>query len=165
MATSTESANSRFLEKLREYVFLSEILQEAWLRRNLTVDVLRPDVDNAGYDLVLQCGKDCRYIQLRSSKRGARTGQQTLNVNLAQKLGGCVIWMFETGSSDSVDLEYRFLGGGPNDFPNLGDKTGKSTKANANGVKSERINTRTVKKNEFDEPVDIAGLFDKLFPQ
>jgi len=145
-------------------VFLSELLQEAWLRREQTIDTLRADVDSSGYDLVLQCGTVCRYIQLKSCKLGASTKSQTLNVKLAQKPGGSVIWMFADTSTGSVELVYRFLGGAPSECLDLGDKIPRRATANADGVKPERHNMRTVGIGKFDKPVCVAGLFDKLFP-
>ena len=145
-------------------MFLSDILEEAWFRRELTIEVLKPDVDNSGYDLALQCGKNFRYVQLKSSKQGASTKKQTLNAKLAQKRGGCAIWMFQDKSDSGVSLTYRFFGKSPNEHPDLGGKIGKHTKANAQGEKKERSNTRVVPKSRFDEPVGIADLFDKLFP-
>ncbi|MCA1706608.1 MAG: hypothetical protein LC808_26435 [Actinobacteria bacterium] len=42
---------SRTVEKLMEHIFLSEILQECWFHRRQVVEVLRAEVDAAGYDL------------------------------------------------------------------------------------------------------------------
>lgn len=133
-------------------------------RRCASTEILKPDVDISGYDLALQCGEDFRYVQLKSSKQGASTNKQTLNAKLAQKPGGCAIWMFHDNSVGGVRLAYRFFGKGPNERPDLGDKIGRHTKADAQGVKKERSNTRVAPKGHFDEPVGIAQLFDKLFP-
>ena len=164
MSTKEESSNSTFLEKLREYVFLSEILQEAWVRRHQTVDILRAEVDSSGYDLVLECAGIRRYIQLKSSRADAKTSRQTVNVKLAEKAGGCIIWLFDSDSDDSVKLEYGFFGGEPGKRLELGAKVGKHTKSTAQGVKTERPNTRVVNKGQFDKPVPVSKLFDKLFP-
>jgi hypothetical protein len=50
---------SSYREQLVEYLFLSELLQDAWLRRNQRIDVLRSDVDGAGYDLVACATASC----------------------------------------------------------------------------------------------------------
>ena len=159
-----ESLNSSFLEKLREYVFLSEILKEAWFNRQLTVDIMRAEVDNSGYDLALECGGTLRFIQLKSSKVGAKTAQQNVNNKLAGKLGGCVIWLFQDDSDPSVGLKYRFFGGSPEEPPELGEKVGTHTKGNAEGEKLPRPNTRVIGIGKFDKPVSANKLFEKLFP-
>lgn len=158
------SSNSSFLEKLREYVFLSEILKEAWFSRELTVDVLRAEVDNSGYDLALECEGTIRFIQLKSSWVGSKTATQKVNVKLAEKPGGCVIWLFQDDSDHSVELKYRFFGGGPGEPPELGEKVGKHTKGNAEGEKLLRPNTRIIGIGKFDKPVNANQLFEKLFP-
>src|SRR5260370_21808431 len=47
-----EFRESSFREKLFEHIFVSELLQEAWTKHRQMIDVLRSEVDNAGYDLV-----------------------------------------------------------------------------------------------------------------
>ncbi len=39
---------SRTMEKLVEHVFLAEVLQECWLRRQQVVEVLHAEVEAAG---------------------------------------------------------------------------------------------------------------------
>lgn len=162
MTTNTESTQSGFLEKLREYAFLSDILKEAWFKRRLTVDVLRAGVDSAGYDLALECGGTLRYIQLKSSKSDAKTSRQTVNAKLSDKMGGCIIWIFQDGQSGHQ--EYRFFGGAPLEKPDLGNTVGKHTRGNSKGDKNERPNTRVISKNQFVEMDSIGALFDRLFP-
>ena len=48
---ASDYLESSFREKLLEHVFVSELLQEAWLGRGQTMEVLRSEVDAAGYDL------------------------------------------------------------------------------------------------------------------
>ena len=161
----SDSLESSFRESLLEHVFLSELLQESWLRRERVVDILRPDVDRAGYDLVLECGGVSRYIQLKTSRLDAKTNRQTVNAKLADKLGGCVIWLFFDAKAGRVELEYRFFGGGPREKPNLGSKTGKHSKANAKGMKAERANTRQINRGDFVKLSGVGELIDKLFPE
>ena len=163
MTTNSESTQSGFLEKLREYAFLSDILKEAWFKRHLTVDILRAEVDSAGYDLALECGGTLRYIQLKSSKSDAKTSRQTVNAKLSDKPGGCIIWIFQDGQSGHQ--EYRFFGGGPAEKPNLGTTPGRHSKGDAQGFKAERPNTRVISKSQFAEMDSIGKLFDELFPE
>ena len=160
-----DSFESGFRERTLEYIFLSEILQEVWLTQNRrTVDVLRPDVDRAGYDLVLECEGISRYIQLKSSRLDARTSRQTLNAKLADKPGGCVIWLSYEVIDGRAKLHYRFFGGTPEEKPNLGSIIGKHSKGNAEGVKAERPNTRVINKGGFTQLSSVGELIAKLFP-
>ena len=139
---------SSFREKLLEHVFLSELLQEVWLYRcPRTVEVLRAEVDYAGYDLLLEYGGECRYIQLKSSS------VVKVNTKLIDKLGGCVILLIYKVIDGQVSLTYRFWEGSSKECLNLCDKTGE-----------ERPNKIKINIGCFDKPVGIVELFDKLFP-
>ena len=157
---------SSFREKLLEHVFVAEILQEAWLGRGQTVEVLRAEVDSSGYDLVLECNGVIRYVQLKGSRADAKTSRQTVNVKLADKPGGCIIWLLYQKEADAprVKLDYLFYGAGPGDrLPALGEKAGRHTKANAKGYKAERPNSRVVTKSRFRPAGDVSQLMDWLF--
>ena len=162
---SLDSLESGFREKLLEYVFLSELLQESWLRRHhKAIDVLRPDVDRSGYDLALECEGVTRYVQLKSSRLDAKTSRQTLNKDLAEKMGGCVIWIQYEVIGGRFNLKYRFFGDAPTQKPNLGNRVGKHSKANAAGFKAERPDTRVLNKGDFTVMAGIGELVDRLFP-
>lgn len=158
---------SNFREKLLEHVFVSEMLQEAWLNRNKTVEVLRSEVDSSGCDLVLECNGVIRHVQLKSSRKGARTSRQKVNVNLAKKPSGCVIWMLfeEDEEKHKFKINYLFFGNGPNEpLPSLDKfRVGMHTKANSQGHKSVRPSIRVIPKGHFIETNGIEELIDKLF--
>jgi hypothetical protein len=164
---SVDYTESSFREKLLEHVFVSELLQEGWLNRHQTVEVLRSEVDNSGYDLVLECGDVTRHVQLKSSRADSRTARQTVNIKLARKPSGCVVWLLykEDTTSGRVKLDYLFFGGGPDEpLPSLGSfKVGRHTKADATGHKSERPGTRVIPKQRFVALCGIKELMDVLF--
>jgi hypothetical protein len=124
------------------------------------MEVLRSEVDSSGYDLALEFNGVLRYVQLKSSSTGAKTSRQTVNAKLADKPGGCVVWLTFEEVDRRMKLQYRFYGGEPGEKPNLGDQKGKHTR----GAKAERPNTRVLSKSKF-KPVgcDISLLFDLLF--
>ena len=164
MTTRLDYSQSLSREKLLEYVFLSELLQEAWCVRNWTIDILRPDVDRACYDLALECNGIRRYVQLKGSRHDARTRQVTVNAELASKPGGCVLWLSYQNVGGRIKLQYKYMGGHPSQCPNLGDKRGRRTTPDFRGEKPERENTRVLKKTAFTPLPDIGMLMDKLFP-
>lgn len=157
---------STFFEQMLEHVFVSEILQEAWFRHGETVEVLRSEIDAYGYDVVLECKGVVRHVQLKASKREAKTAEQKVHEALAKKPGGCVVWLFweENEETRRVKLSYRFYGGRPHQRIDLsGLITAKHTKANAQGEKKERPAIRVVPKGRFAEVSGIGELVDKLF--
>jgi hypothetical protein len=66
-------------------------------------ELLRPEVDNGGYDLVMSCNAVTRHIQLELSHNGSSNRSQKIHLKLAEKPSGCIVWMF-------FDLESLELG-------------------------------------------------------
>ena len=91
--TSAWYLKSNFFEQLVEHVFISELLQEAWFRYGNTVEVLRSEIDTSGYDLLLECNNVIRHVELKTSGTEARRSFQNINMALAQKPSGCVVWL------------------------------------------------------------------------
>lgn len=158
---------SMFYEQLVEHAFVSEVLQEAWYNFGKTVEVLRSEVDASGYDLVLDCNGTMRHVQLKTSTPDAKAQGQKVNVALASKPSGCIIWVIRHEDVDTcrMRLSYRVFGASPTQpLPSLaGLKTAKHTKANAAGVKAERAAVRIVPKSRFDSVATTRELLEWLF--
>ena len=158
---------SMFYEQLVEHVFVSEILQEVWYYFGETVEVLRSEVDSSGYDVVFECNGILRHIQLKTSKADAKADGQKVNVALARKPGGCIVWLVphEGRQTCRMRLSYLFFGGEPGQLlPSLeGFKIAKHTKANAEGVKTERTAVRVVPKSRFEPISSTRELVGRLF--
>lgn len=163
---SLDNEHSSFREKMLEHVFISELVQEAWFRFNDTIEVLRPDVDSFGYDLVLAFKGVVRHVQLKGSRKGSTTRSQNVSIQLGEKPNGCVVWILyeEDPSLRRIKLEYLFFGGGPGErLPALGDKVSRHTRANAKGEKKKRANFRSVNRGRFRRVADPGELFQRLF--
>lgn len=163
MTTDADFLHSSFREKLLEHVFVAELLQEVWLGNRQMVEVLRSEVDNSGYDLLLERGGVIRYVQLKSSRLGAKTSRQTVNSHLADKPGGCVIWLVFQECNERVKLEYLVFPDNPSGRPDLGTKIARHTKANATGYKAERPNIRVIPKGLFTKKETTGDLVSWLF--
>jgi hypothetical protein len=148
-------------EALIEHVFVAEVLQEAWFAREQLVDVLRSEVDAAGYDIVFECGSILRHIQLKASESGGKTSRQTINTRLSAKPGGCVVWVVysERIEDHRLDLSYLWLGGRPGEpLPDLGDLVGRNPRS-----KTPRPATRVVARARFERVASTAELVERLF--
>ncbi len=156
---------SSFYEQLVEHVFISEILQEAWFRFSQTVEVLRSEVDASGYDVVLECNGHLRHVQLKTSGEGAKTASQKINVALATKPSGCVVWILRHEENYRMRLSYLFFGADAGQPLQLHDdlKVGKHTKGNKDGVKAERPSIRVIPRKRFEEIKTTTELVAKLF--
>lgn len=156
-----------FYEQLVEHVFVSEVLQEVWYYFGETVEVLRSEVDSSGYDVVFECNGILRHVQLKTSKADAKASSQKVNVALANKSGGCIIWLFrqEDRQTCRMRLSYLFFGGEPGQpLPSLdGFKVAKHSKGNSEGVKAERSAIRVVPKSRFVSITSTRELAERLF--
>lgn len=159
--------NSSFYEQLVEHVFISEILQEAYYGHDHTIEVLRAEIDASGYDLVLECNGVMRHIQLKTSRESSRTASQKVHTALAEKPGGCVVWIVrhEDPETCRMRLSYRFFGGTPGKpLPSLGPfKVAKHTKGDASGKKKERPAIRVIPKGKFRAVETTTELITDLF--
>ena len=164
---SARYLKSNFYEQLVEHAFISELLQEAWFRYGKTVEVLSSEIDSSGYDLLLECNGVIRHVQLKNSIAGAKTAYQKINITLAEKPGGCVVWLMreEDESKNRINLKYLYFGDAPGKpLPSLETfKIAKHTKGNAQGVKKERPLIRQAPKSKFIELSGINELLGKHF--
>ncbi len=156
--------HSSFREKLIEHLFISEMLKLSWLKGDCQLEVMKPEVDNAGCDVVLEHHSIIRHIQLKASKLGGKTSRQNINTRLATKPSGCIVWI--VFDEDTLELKsFYFFGavaGKPlNDLGNV--RVAKHTKGNAEGIKAERPNIRTINKGQFDRYDSIEALYNVLF--
>lgn len=161
------SRDSSFFEKLVEHVFVAEMIQEAAFARGQRLEVSRPEVDMAGYDLLMECGGVIRHVQLKASRKGSRTAVQKVHVDLADKPSGCVVWLeweLDEESSRIVLTGFRFFGAEPGaPLPSLsGFRIAKHTKGDSTGRKKERPAIRVIPKGKFDALKMPGDLLERL---
>jgi hypothetical protein len=158
---------STFYQQLVEHVFIAEVLQEAWFGFGEIVEVLRAEVDSWGYDIVFECRGILRHVQLKTSKHDGRRSTANLNIALADKPGGCVVWLLreDDHTTRRVKLAYLFFGGAPGEkLPPLdGFAIGKHSKGNSKGKKNERPAIRLVPKTKFLRIATIREVVVKFF--
>jgi len=150
-------------EQIVEHILIGSLLRRLWSEGNTSVEILKSEFDRGGYDLVADFGTVTRHIQLKCSRLGGTTVEQTISLNLAQKPSGCVIW-----AVIDDDLEFQhflWFGGRPGEpLPGLeGLKPARHVKANALGMKLERPNLRKVPKRLFRRIDGLDDLLSVLF--
>ena len=158
------SHHSSFREKLIEHLLIGELLMYSWRHGDCSLEISRPEVDRAGYDLVAEHGRCLRHIQLKGARKGATTAKQKVHLALAEKPSGCVVWAFLDDESLRLG-PFLFFGGSPGlPLPDLNSfSVSKHTKGNAQGVKTERPNLRDVPKRHFRHLDTIEELWLTLF--
>ena len=162
-APSGHSTESSLREKIIEHLFVGALMRCLWRRGDRDIEMLRPEVDRGGYDLVLEVNGVTRHIQLKSSHRDAATSQVNAHLNLTRKPSACIIWiMFDP---QSMELgPFLWFGGSPSEaIVDLGDRVARHSKGNMDGHKAERPHHRVVKKGRFTRLETIEDVTDVLF--
>src|SRR6059036_2080203 len=90
ITTSDHSLFSSYREMLLEHLFAGEVMRHVWLSGVKRLEILKPQVDDGGYDLVLEAGDIVRHVQLKATFRGSKVGRFSVNVALSRKPSGCV---------------------------------------------------------------------------
>lgn len=161
---SKHSQHSSYREKLIEHLLIGELLKLSWVEGDCELEVSKPEVDNAGYDILLERNGVLRHVQLKASHIGSTTSNQKIHTKLTSKPSGCVVWVIF--DEDSVELgPFLFFGGAPGlPLPSLEDmKAAKHTKGDKDGLKAERPNIRVVNKGRFERLDNIKALSQALF--
>jgi len=155
-------AESTARENLIEHVFLGELLRGLWRKNVRDLEVLRPEVDNGGYDLALEFRGLTRHVQLKSSYRGARRAEVTASVKLLERPSACILWLFFDPETLSLG-PFLWFGGAPGEkMPALGETVARHTKPNAMLKKADRPAHRIIAKSRFASLDSIDDVIARL---
>ena len=135
-----------------------------WLKGIYNLEVLKPQVDDSGYDLVFESSSIVRHVQLKSTKRGSSLSKVNVNTHLAEKPSGCVILI----EFDPITLElgpFFWFGDPPGrPLPDLSAyPVAKHTKGNARGVKLQRPNIRQIPRSKLQKLETFDEVIERLF--
>lgn len=153
------SIDSSYIEKIIEHIFLSEILTIAWKMSKKKINVIRPEVDNSGYDLILECNGIMKFIQLKSSSENIK--KQNINSKLFEKKEFAVILAIVDKEEMNIKEYYYYA---DKNIVVTKLKSAKHNKANSKGVKTERPNIKEIPNSGFVKLNSIMELLEKLFP-
>lgn len=163
MTETAQNLESSLREQVLEHIFVADLLRCLWCNQIYNVEILRGEVDRGGYDLVVECGGIVRHIQFKASHKDASTRRVDINLNLAGKSSGCVIWIWFDPGTMALG-PFRWFGAEPGEpLPPLGDRIAKHSKGNAEGIKTQRSNSRTLNKGQFTVLADMEGVIRALF--
>ena len=74
------------------------------------IEVLKSEVDRAGYDIVLEANGIIRHVQLKSSFIGSKVREVSVSTRLLAKPGDCVIWLEFDADTQAIE-KYLWFGG------------------------------------------------------
>ena len=150
-------------EKILEHRFISEVTAELWRRGHFDFAVSHSEVDNSGYDLIIEAGAIVRHIQLKAVRLGGARRDFDLQRRLQDKPSGCAVLMLHDLRTLAI-TEWRFFGGPPGcKIPDLGEKVTRHSKGDRFGFKADRPALRNVPLRSFDRVAGVSELVDRMF--
>lgn len=161
VGTEAHSLYPTYREALLGHLFAGEMMRVLWTKGITQLEVLKPELDASGYDLVLEADSVIRYVQLKSSNSAQPIAVNSL---LAAKPNGCVVLM----RFDPATLRmgpFFFFGGAPGEpLPSLeGMRPAHAPRRNAQRQLPVRRNTVNVPRSRFRPVGSIEELATKLF--
>jgi hypothetical protein len=163
MEGAEHSHHSSQREAMLEDLFVGEVMRRMWLAGIYDLEVLKPQVDDSGYDLVFETNSIVRHVQLKSTMRESKVQGANVHLRLAGKPSGCVI-VVEFDREFNLGPFYWF-GGAPGErLPDiLSLKVARHTKANSQGQKNERPDVRVIPRSKFLRVATVGEVVDLLF--
>ena len=158
------TTQSAYREALIEYLFLGELLAPYW-KANWPerIEVSKPRVDDAGYDLILEARGVVRHVQLKASFETSKVARHDIHVRLGEKPSGCVVWIV-FDSDFKLGPFYWFGGKAGEPLPCIsGYPYAKNSKPDATGLKKDRTNLRRISKSAFTRVDTMEQLTRLLF--
>ncbi|MBL8649387.1 MAG: hypothetical protein JNL35_03170 [Sphingopyxis sp.] len=157
------SAYSTTRENILEHRFLADVASRLWQRGEFAFAISHSEVDNSGYDVILEACGVTRHVQLKAMHTEGSTDSFKVQQRLAEKPSSCLVLIVH--DARTLDIEhYRWFGGAPGEkMPFLGDKIATHTKGNSDGFKAPRPTIRELAKSRFVKLADIDALVDRLF--
>ena len=124
---------------------------------------MRPDVDDDGFDVVVELDEVLRHVQLKGRRLGATTSTVGVHRRLSFKPNGCIVHMdYHFDNVKGLDVAYRILGQPAGCGRLVIPATAKKATRPGN-AKKERPETFSVRVSSFTKMDDVAELFDFLF--
>ena len=154
---------STLRENIVEHMFIGAALRRLWQHGVTDVEILRAEFDAGGYDLVVSRGSATpRHVQLKASLAGGSTRDVKINLKLAERQSGCVIWIDVTLG---LELQAFFWLGNPagQPLPDIsGLKVARHAKGTSEGTKNERPALRVVPRSWFTRLQDLDEVLVRL---
>lgn len=153
-------ARSVLRERIVEHVFVGDIRRTLWRHGVTEVEILRPEFDAHGYDLVISRGPVVRHIQLKTQA----AGKVSVASALAEKPSGCVVWIGLNKDTLELGPFMRFGGSPGKPLPDISAHTNpKRATHSAEGVRPLRKNHYILPTTAFTKLMTLDKVIVRLF--
>ena len=158
---------SSHVENILRHAFLAELASEVGRDDpNEPLGISNAEVDDSGYDVIVERNATIRRIQLKQAHDGKTPKLFSVRVEFATYPGACIVVI----AHSLLDLEptsYSFYGSSPND-PMPCIEAHRTTKApgrrTADGERVLRLKYRDVPFSRFKRNLSMRQLIGELFP-
>lgn len=158
---------SSHVENVLRHAFLAELASEVWRDDpHEPLGISNTEVDDSGYDVVLERNAIIRRIQLKQHHEGKAPKAFSVRVEFATYPGSCIVAIAHS-LADLKPTSYSFYGSGPEDpMPYI--EAHRTTKASgrrtAEGARVLRLKYRDVPFSRFKKNLSMRQLIEELFP-
>ena len=150
-------------EKVIEHTFLAELSRTLLLDLAMPFEVLRSEFDAFGYDIIVEANRVLRHVQLKATTSAGARANVDVQVALANKPGGCVVWIFVDPATLKLG-PFLWFGGEPGHrLPDLGERSVRHTRGDSTGEKKVRSGLRRLPKGMFTRLDSIEQLAIAMF--
>lgn len=151
-------------EKVVEHIFLAELSRALLLDLRTPFEVLRAEFDASGYDMAIEAGGRLRHVQLKATASTGSRASVDVQLALADKPGGCVVWIYVDPQTLALG-PFLWFGGEPGrPLPPLGDREVRHSRGDATGAKKVRAGLRRLPRGSFTRFDAIRELAMAMFP-
>lgn len=100
--------HSSMRETIFEHKFIGDFLSHCWQQSRFDVEVLRSEIDDAGYDLVISIGKITSYLQLKVTAKDTDTSEFPIHEKLINKERSFIL-LIEYNRKDLSEFIYYLM--------------------------------------------------------
>lgn len=158
---------SSHVENVLRHAFLAELASEVWRDDpNEPLGISSAEVDDSGYDLMVERNATIRRIQLKQAHDEKVPRNFSVRVAFATYPGSCIV-VIAHSLLDLRPTSYSFYGSSPGDpMPYI--EAHRTTKApgrrTVDGKRVLRLRYRDVLFSRFKRDLSMRQLLDELFP-
>lgn len=162
------ATRSSYVENVLTHSMISALAGDLWRRDpEIRMDILRTEVDESGFDLVLTMSGLARYIQIKQVNSEGRNKNFSVRADFALMPGSCVVVIVHRDSDLHIE-GYRFFGAAPNKAMPSVDAFNSSIlpgRRDKDGNRRVREHYRDIPGVRFTKLNSVSDLLDVLFPE
>ncbi|QRM18433.1 hypothetical protein GBK02_02965 [Dechloromonas sp. TW-R-39-2] len=161
------ATRSSYVENVLTHSMIAALAGELWRRDpEVRMDILRTEVDESGFDLVLTMSGRTRFVQIKQVNSEGKNKSFSVRTDFTLMPGSCVVVIVHRDFDLAIE-GYRYFGATPNDPMPSVDGFNSSVlpgRRDKEGNKKVREHYRDIPGPRFRKLPSVSDLLDALFP-